>query len=82
MSDRQRLVGGISTLPAAISADTRAEYKLPSGSILAGGPALERSNALQALFDCLTVLAVFLLVSATGVGIALAAFCLFFVRLV
>ncbi len=55
----------------------------PSGSILAEptGPAFERSEPLQTLIDCLAVVAGFLLISATGVGIAFAAFVLLFVKI-
>ena len=53
---------------------------LPSGSI-AGCAPLERGNALQTVFDCLAVLAAFLLVSVTGIGIAAAFWILLFVKL-
>ena len=53
---------------------------LPSGSI-AGCSPLERGNALQTVLDCLAVLAAFLLVSATGIGIAAAFWILLFFKL-
>lgn len=52
----------------------------PRGSIRPADPVLPRSNLLQALLDILALVSAFLLVSATGCGIAFALFVLLFVR--
>ena len=49
-------------------------------SFSAGSP-FKRSEPLQTFIDCLAMLAGFLLVSFTGVGIAFAMFVLLFVRI-
>lgn len=49
-------------------------------SLSAGSP-FKRSEPLQTFIDCLAMLAGFLLVSFTGVGIAFAMFVLLFVRI-
>lgn len=77
MSDRRRLGGHLSTPPVAYSAVTRADL-FPS---IAGRAPLERGNVLQSLLDVLALLGAFLLVSATGIGIAFSVFVLLFVRL-
>lgn len=79
--------GGVRQLPGsphrAASPREYVNRYFPPGSILAEptSPSLERPNILQALLDVLALLGAFLLVSATGCGIAFAFFVLFFVRL-
>lgn len=48
---------------------------------LSAGSSFKRSEPLQAIFDCLAMLAGFLLVSVTGIGIAFAMFVALFVRI-
>jgi len=77
MSERAGL-GGLSTDALA----TRGIYA-PRDSVLLppGNSSLPRSDFTQAVLDVLHLLCAFLLVSATGCGIAFAFFVLVFVRL-
>jgi hypothetical protein len=55
-------------------------YALPSESLFAADLPLPRSNFTQAVIDVFALLVAFLLVSATGCGLAFALLVLFFVR--
>ena len=77
MSERAGL-GGLSTDAPA----TRSIYA-PRDSVLLppGNLSLPRSEFAQAVLDVFKLLCAFLIVSATGCGIAFAFFVLFFVRI-
>jgi hypothetical protein len=55
-------------------------YALPSESLFAADLPLPRSKFVQAVLDVAALVVAFLLVSATGCGLAFALLVLFFVR--
>jgi hypothetical protein len=77
----QAISGGIDNRPPAYGArNTGADsWSLPSQSIVTN-PLLPRSEFAQALFDVFKIVCAFLLVSATGIGIAFSFFILLFVQ--